>query len=77
MSEKEQTVIFKQPVRFGWIDFIVNFVFSLIMIVSIYFFAYREATIDIALKITSIFVTVLPLLLFANRPFKELVYTRD
>ncbi|MHA2358009.1 MAG: hypothetical protein ACXABK_04490, partial [Candidatus Heimdallarchaeaceae archaeon] len=27
--------------------------------------------------ITSIFVTVLPLLLFANRAFKELVYTRD
>ena len=76
-QEEEQSVIFKQPVRFGWIDFIINFVFSLIMIVSIYFFAYREKPEDISLWITSIFVTILPLLLFANRAFKEFVYTRD
>jgi len=79
MNEEEQTkaVISKKPTRFGWKDFILNLLFSLIMIVSIYFFDIRERPEDLVILATSIVVTVLPLLLFSVRVFHELSYGRD
>jgi hypothetical protein len=76
-EEQKNVVISKRPTRFGWKDFILNLVFSLIMIVSIYFFDIRERPDDLTILITSIVVTVLPLLLFSVRVFNELSYGRD
>ncbi len=79
MSEEKQkeAVISKKPARFGWKDFIMNLIFSLIMIVSIYFFDIRIRPEDLVILATSILVTVLPLILFSIRVFHELSYMRD
>jgi hypothetical protein len=79
MNEEEQknVTISKRPTRFGWKDFILNLIFSLVMIVSIYFFVIRESPEDLVILATSIVVTVLPLLLFSVRVFNELSYSRD
>jgi len=76
-EEQQQIIISKKSTRFGWKDLILNLVFSIIMIVSIYFFDIRERPDDLTILITVIFVTVLPLLLFSIRVFNELSYGRD
>ena len=82
MSEIEQeddTVLIKQPKRTGWKDFIMNLVFSIVMIASIYVFLIANIIRpeEIADWLIRIFVTVLPLLIFTNRTFKEIFYTKD
>ena len=79
MSEKDQkeAVISKKPTRFGWKDFIMNLIFSIIMVVSIYFFDIRLRPEDLVILATSILVTVLPLILFSIRVFHEVSYMRD
>ncbi|MCE7741798.1 MAG: hypothetical protein GOP50_05015 [Candidatus Heimdallarchaeota archaeon] len=78
-QEEDAVIILKQPKRTGWKDFLLNLVFSLIMLASIYVFLIAdiirpENTADWLIRI---FVTVLPLLIFANRTIKEIFYMRD
>ena len=76
-EEQEKVIISKRTTRFGWKDFILNLIFSLIMVVSIYFFAIRERPEDLVILATTIVVTVLPLLLFSVRAFNEISYRWD
>ncbi len=82
MSNKElveNEIISKQPQRTGWKDFSLNLAFSLIMLASIYVFLIADLIRpeDAAEWLIRIFVTVLPLLIFANRTIKEIYYTKD
>jgi len=78
-ERKEELLIVKKPPRAGWKDFTLNLTFSLIMIASIVAFLILdilrpEETTELLI---TIFVTVLPLLIFGNRTIKESFYTRD
>ncbi|MHA1686680.1 MAG: hypothetical protein ACTSYD_09790 [Candidatus Heimdallarchaeaceae archaeon] len=63
--------------RFGWKDFILNAMFSLIMIVSIIVVIIYTPPTTITNWGLAILTTLLPLLIFANRTVKELFYTKD
>ncbi|MHA1200290.1 MAG: hypothetical protein ACTSQF_13270 [Candidatus Heimdallarchaeaceae archaeon] len=78
-NQEEDAVIFKKPERTGWKDFILNFVFSLIMLASIYVFLIADIIRpeEIADWLIRIFITVLPLLIFGNRAVKEIFYMKD
>ena len=68
MSEKKTFELSKNATRFGWKDFVLNLVFSLIMIASIYLFIFFvNPPTDIVDWIVRFFVTVVPLLIFLNR----------
>ena len=78
MSEKKTFELSKNATRFGWKDFVLNLVFSLIMIASIYLFIFFvNPPTDIVDWIVRFFVTVVPLLIFLNRTIKELFYSKD
>ena len=76
-KQETEVIISKQPQRTGWKDFILNLIFSLIMIASIYVFIIYIQPGDISDWLIRIFVTVLPLLIFGNRTVKEIFYTKD
>ncbi len=76
-NQEKDIIISKMPKRTGWKDFILNLVFSLIMIASFYVFVIYDRPVDIADWLIKIFVTVLPLLIFGNRTVKEIYYTKD
>lgn len=73
----EDIVLRKQPTRYGWVDFSINLVFSLIMITSFVVFIFIEKPEDTTILVTVIVVTVFPFLIFGNRTIKELLYKRD
>ena len=78
MSENKAFEVSKEAFRFGWKDFILNLVFSLIMSASIYLFIFFvNPPTDIVDWIVRFFVTVVPLLIFLNRTIKELFYGKD
>ncbi|MBY9000730.1 MAG: hypothetical protein KGD64_07450 [Candidatus Heimdallarchaeota archaeon] len=76
---KEETIITKKSTRFGWRDLTLNIVFSLVMITSLVVFVFieRPAEGDLVDWFTRILVTVLPLLIFGNRVFRESIYQMD
>jgi len=76
MSE-EEVILRKQPIRYGWIDFSINLVFTIIMITSFVVFIFVEKPEDTTVLATVIIITVLPMLIFGNRTLKELLYKRD
>ncbi len=78
-NQEENVILFKQPERTGWKDFILNLIFSLIMIASIYVFLIADILRpeNISDWLIRSFVTVLPLLIFGNRTIKEIFYTKD
>jgi len=78
MSEQKAFEVSKKAFRFGWKDFILNLVFCVIMIASIYLFIFFiNPPTDIVDWIVRFFVTVVPLLIFINRTIKELFYGKD
>ncbi len=80
MSEEEKNeemILRKQPTRYGWIDFSINLVFSIIMITSFVIFIFIEKPEDTTVLATVIVITILPILIFGNRTLKELLYKRD
>jgi hypothetical protein len=80
MSEEEKNeeiVLKKNPTRFGWIDFSVNLVFSIIMAAGFIVVIFIEKPEDPSILITGIVVTVFPFFIFGNRTLKELLYKRD
>ncbi len=80
MSEEEKNeeiILRKKSTRYGWIDFSINLVFSIIMIASFVVFVFIEKPEDSSILITVIAITVLPFLIFGNRTLKELLYKRD
>ena len=79
MSEEKEVIISKQSTRFGWKDFTLNLIFSLVMIASFVVFVIWDspAKDDIADWLLRIAVTLLPLLIFGNRTIRELLYKKD
>ena len=79
MSEEVKSpTISKKSFRFGWKDFSLNLVFSLIMLVSIYIFVFfYNPPQDIIDWVVRLFVTVIPFLLFSYRMLFEFMYGRD
>ncbi len=76
-EENEEIIRLIKAQRFGWVDFILNTFFSVIMIITIYVvivFSRPETLTD---WILAMITTILPLLFFANRAFNELFYTKD
>lgn len=63
--------------RFGWKDFILNALFSVIMITSIIVVIIYTPPTTLTNWVLAFLTTVLPLLIFANRAVKELFYTKD
>ncbi|MCE7748496.1 MAG: hypothetical protein GPJ51_08855 [Candidatus Heimdallarchaeota archaeon] len=78
-EKEEEIIIAKQATRFGWKDFIVNLLFSLIMISSFVVFVIWDspASDDITDWLLRIAVTILPLFIFVNRTIKEFFYIKD
>ena len=77
-EKEEEIIIAKQATRFGWKDFILNLLFSLIMISSFVVFVIWDspASDDITDWLLRIAVTILPLFIFVNRTIKEFFYIR-
>ncbi|MFW9851639.1 MAG: hypothetical protein ACFFDS_01705 [Candidatus Thorarchaeota archaeon] len=76
-EKNEEILLKKSPTRYGWIDFSVNLVFSIIMIASFIVFIFIEKPEDSSILVTVIVVTVFPFLIFGNRTLKEMLYKRD
>ncbi len=79
MSEENDVTLVKNATRFGWKDFILNLLFSMVMITSFVVFVFLSPDEDIDLTTTLIVaaVTLLPVLIFGNRTYRELTYTKD
>ncbi|MCK4844259.1 MAG: hypothetical protein KAS95_01150 [Candidatus Heimdallarchaeota archaeon] len=79
MSKKENEEIVRliKAQRFGWVDFILNTSFSIIMITTIYIVIALSQPETLTDWILAMITTILPLLFFANRAFNELFYTKD
>ena len=78
-KKKDEAILTKKSVRFGWRDFTLNLVFSLIMIASIVVFVFIQPPDegDLTSWFALILITVLPLLIFGNRVLRESIYQRD
>ncbi|MHA1551603.1 MAG: hypothetical protein ACTSQC_06635 [Candidatus Heimdallarchaeaceae archaeon] len=78
-KKKDGTILRKKSTRFGWTDFILNLVFSLIMIASIVVFVFIQPPDegDLTSWFALILITVLPLLIFGNRLVRESIYQYD
>ncbi|MCK4973325.1 MAG: hypothetical protein KAS52_08380 [Candidatus Heimdallarchaeota archaeon] len=78
-KKKEGTILKKKSTRFGWRDFTLNLVFSLIMIASIVVFVFIQPPDagDLTSWFALILITVLPLLIFGNRVVRESIYQND
>jgi hypothetical protein len=78
-KKKDGTILRKKSTRFGWRDFILNLVFSLIMIASIVVFVFIQPPDegDLTSWFALILITVLPLLIFGNRAVRESIYQYD
>lgn len=70
-------VLFVKAKRYGWKDFVVNVVFSLIMASSIVVVILIAPPDTVSNWVLAMFTTLLPLFIFANRVVKDLFYTRD
>lgn len=78
-KKKDEAILTKKSTRFGWRDFTLNLVFSLIMIASfiVFVFIVPPAEDDITSWFALILITVLPLLIFGNRVVRETIYQYD
>ena len=76
-EEKEENILKKKPIRYGWIDFSINLVFSIIMVASFIVVIFIEKPEDSSILVTGIVVTVFPFFIFGNRTLRELLYKRD
>ena len=80
-SEKKniEAILTKKSTRFGWRDFTLNLVLSLIMIASIIVFVFIQPpdADDLTAWFSLILATVLPLLIFGNRVVRESIYHYD
>jgi hypothetical protein len=78
-SEEEEVSLVKNGTRFGWKDFVLNLSFSLIMIASFVMFViiFPDEGFDLTTKLIISAVTLLPVLIFGNRVFRELIHTKD
>ena len=78
-KKMEGTILKKKSTRFGWRDFTLNLVFSLIMIASIVVFVFIQPPDagDLTSWFALILITVLPLLIFGNRVVRESIYQND
>ncbi|MHA1399361.1 MAG: hypothetical protein ACTSQE_03300 [Candidatus Heimdallarchaeaceae archaeon] len=79
MSEKANTeILFRvEASRFGWKDFILNLISSLIMIGAIFFTIFFFKSENIGDWLLAFVVIFVPLLIFSNRLTKELFYPKD
>ncbi|MCG3224536.1 MAG: hypothetical protein H7647_08725 [Candidatus Heimdallarchaeota archaeon] len=78
-KKKDETVLTKKSTRFGWKDFTLNLVFSLIMIASFVVFVFIQppAEGDLTAWFSLILITIIPLLIFGNRVIRESIYQYD
>ena len=75
---KAETIVSKKPTRFGWRDLTLNVIFSVIMITSfVVFVFFQPPDGGVSDWFALILITVLPLLIFGNRVFRESIYERD
>ncbi len=74
-----ETILTKKSTRFGWRDFTLNLVFTLIMVASfiVFIFIQPPEEGDLASWFSLILVIVLPLLIFGNRLVRESIYQYD
>ncbi len=78
-KKKDETILTKKSTRFGWKDFTLNLVFSLIMITSFVVFVFIQPpdAENLTAWFSLILATVLPLLIFGNRVIRESIYQYD
>ena len=78
-KKKNEVILAKKSTRYGWRDFTLNLVFSLIMIASFTVFVFIQPPTegDLTSWFSLILVTVLPLLIFGNRVVREVIYMYD
>lgn len=78
-KKKDETILTKKSTRFGWKDFSLNLVFSLIMITSFIVFVFIQppAEGDLTSWFSLILITIIPLLIFGNRVIRESIYQHD
>ncbi len=78
-KKKDETILTKKSTRFGWKDFTLNLVFSLIMITSFVVFVFIQPpdADNLTAWFSLILATVLPLLIFGNRVIRESIYQYD